>query len=311
MTSSADDTLDIGATVRALMPQLRQQAMLSVILIVALGIATCAMTIWALQIYAESSQISRFATTAAMFCLVGMLLAWRRARHAQEALVMPVLAQAVGLSYDKNAKAFLAGLPRNLLPQKAAQSAEDHVHGRLGNHRIDMAEVRVVTGGKNSKTLFKGLVAQFPNSVPMPIFFLAPLSKTKPGVIFSAWMPTEGLTHLRDVTGPSGTPYGVWISWTERDEPPALAAVIKVLTDLETRVGVSASLFSVVSTGNEMFVALSHSGDLYRIGGLFPSEARIFGDVSSATQELAVVLNLARQLIAAEEAAVGASVKMS
>lgn len=306
MPSSADDTPDVGAAVRALMPHLRQSAALSVLLLLALAVASGAMAVWAITLSRSDSDNFKLVMALAMLGFAAIIYVWIHARRAQEALVMPVVAQAVGLSYAKNAKPFLAALPPRLLPQKAVQTAEDHVQGRLGNHMIQMAEVSVVTGGKNSKTLFNGLVARFPNSIAMPPFFLAPMALTRPGVIFDAWMPTDGLHPLRTITGSSGGSYGLWTPWTSRDEPPALAAVVKVLTELESRVGVPATLFSAVSDGAELFLALSHAGDLYRIGGLFPTEASVFRDVEAATRELSIMLNLAGQLIAAEEAAASA-----
>lgn len=304
MTAPAfDDTPDIGAAVRALMPQLRQYSLVALVVLLGLGLVTLALAIWAIRLMQASDKDAKLVAAFAVLGIAAILYTWARLRRAQEALVMPVLASAVGLSFDKNAKPFLATLPPRLLPQKAVIHAEDHVHGNLGAHRIDMAEVRVETGGKNSKTLFRGLVARFPNSIALPEFFLAPEAKTRPGMFFGAWMPTEGLTHLRSVSGRSGEAYGLWCPQGIREGGPALPAVLKVLAEVETGIGVSTSLFSAVSTGREMFVALSHSGNLFRIGGLFPSEAQVFDDVSAATQDLSIVLNLARQLIAVEEAA--------
>ena len=87
------------------------------------------------------------------------------------------------------------------------------------------------------------------------------------------------------------------------EEPPALAAVIEVLTRIETHVGGGAELYSATSNGEEMHVALSHKRNLFRVGGLFPSESDIFADVHTAMQDLVVPLSLAKVLIGAEEAA--------
>jgi hypothetical protein len=217
---------------------------------------------------------------------------------------MPMVAEAVGLTYQKDADAFLRGLPPRLLPDAAVRVAEDHVSGQLGNHRIHMAEVHVATGGKNSRTLFKGVVAQFRNSVYMPTFFLAPHAQTRPGMVLKAWIPTDGLYHLRDVVGPSGVTYGVWTPWSDLAEPPELRAVVDILTSLETRLDAPMTLFTAVSDGEDMHLALSHSRDLFRLGGLFLNDSRLFSDVFGATRDLAVPLNLVRELVAAEVAAV-------
>lgn len=285
------------------MPRLRRQAALAVAMLVTLAVATAALAIWWFRLFEAGDETYKFVALAVMFGIVGMIFTWMQARREQEALVMPVVAGAIGLNFDKAAKDFRATLPARLLPQKAVIRAEDNVHGQLGAHRIDMAEVTVVTGGKNSKTLFRGLVARFPNSIAMPEFLLAPVAKTKPGVLFSAWMPTDGLTHLRDIRGRSGEIHGLWALGHAKAEHPALPGVVEALTAMDSAIGVPAKLFSAVSTGREMFVALSHEGDLFRIAGLIPNEARILDHVTAATRELVVVLNMARQLIAVEEAA--------
>lgn len=300
---SFDDTPDVAAAVRSLMPRLRTLAALAVALLVALAVATAALAVWCFRLTEAGDETYKFAGLAVMGSIAGMIFTWMHARRAQEALVMPVVAGAIGLDFDKTAKDFRATLPARLLPRKAVIHAEDNVHGQLGAHRVDVAEVTVETGGKHSKTLFRGLVARFPNSITMPEFLLLPESKTKSGVLFGAWMPTDGLTHLRNISGRSGETYGLWTSRPATEEHPALPKVIEALTAMESGIGVPAKLFSAVSTGKEMFVALSHKGDLFRIGGLFPKEASILDYVSAATRELAVVLNLARELIAAEEAA--------
>jgi hypothetical protein len=302
MATQPDDPPDVAAAVRSLMPRLRTMAVLALAVLMALAVVTAALALWWFRLFEAGDETYKVVALAVMFGIVGMIFTWMQARRAQEALVMPVVAGAIGLTFDKTAKDFRATLPARLLPQKAVIRAEDNVHGKLGAHRIDMAEVRVETGGKNSKILFRGLVARFPNSIVMPEFLLLPESKTKPGVLFGAWMPTDGLTHLRDIRSRSGETYGLWVSHPGKEEHPALPGVIEALTAMETGIGVPAQLFSAVSTGTEMFVALSHEGDLFRIGGLFPKEAGMLDYVSAATQELAVVLNLARALIAAEEA---------
>jgi hypothetical protein len=299
MTDAAP--IDVAAAVAALQPRLRRQ---SLVAIGAMTLAACLTVIGVVFVIGlEADDTGDKVKIIAFVLLVGGLAVYgiyRQLRKHQESLVMPIVASAVGLTYQKNAKPFLASLPDRLLPGQGIKAAEDHVTGQLGRHRIAMAEVKVETGGKNSRTLFKGVVAQLGNQVAMPAFFLAPPDQTRPGVIFNAWMPTDGLHHLRDVATPSGAVLGLWTSRTGRAEPPALAAVVKVLTDLETSIGPEVTLFSATSNGEEMHIALSHQRDLYRIGGLFPEHARLFSDVHAATRDLNLVLALANQLIAAE-----------
>jgi hypothetical protein len=303
-TQPAPDASDqVALAVRDLMPGLRRQGHLALGIMAAASVIAFVVTLMILA--SDMDGEGRFKFSLVVLGAAGFAIyhAYRWMRKQQESLLMPILARTVGLSYDKNAKPFLKALPQRLLP-KGVKTAEDHIHGTLGAHAIQLAEVNVETGGKNSRTLFKGLVAQFPNRVAMPAFFIALEDKTRPGIFFGGDLKTDGLHHLRNVTGEGGRTYGVWTSWSEMQEPPALAAVVEVLTRLETRVGRGAELYSATSNGVEMHVALSHTRNLFRAGGMFPNESDIFADVRAAMQDLTVPLTLANVLINAEETAV-------
>jgi hypothetical protein len=242
-----------------------------------------------------------------MFALITAFLlsgwAYRSMISRQEAMTMPVLASAVGLSYSKVAKDFLNALPQRLLPKSRVRSAEDFVQARLGAHLVEMAEVKVETGGKHSRTLFAGLIARFPNRVAMPAFFIAREDKTRPGMFFGGELSTEGLYHLRSVSGGGGDSYGVWTSWSATDEPSALAPVVDRVTRIEDLIGNGTRLYAATCDGTVTHVALTHSRNLFRIGGLFPNETELFSDVRAAIQDLTVPLSLAKALIEAEEVA--------
>lgn len=301
---TAPEPADIGAAVQTLMPDLRRRSSLALAIMVLIGVVSFGVAVWA-PTGIGGEQGFKVALVAVLLGGLAIFFCTARLRRSHEALVMPVVAKTIGMTYEKDAKPFLKSLPPRLLPKAAVRSAEDYVHGTLGHHMIRMAEIKLETGGKNSTTLFKGLVTQFPNRVAMPAFFIADEAQTRPGMFFGGRIATDGLHHLRNVKGASGVTYGVWTSWSELAEPPALMAVVDLLTQLETRVSPTATLFSASSNGEEMHVALSHKRDLFRVGGLFPDEAKIFADVHGAMQDLMVPLNVARELIAAELAAAG------
>jgi hypothetical protein len=87
------------------------------------------------------------------------------------------------------------------------------------------------------------------------------------------------------------------------EEPPALSAVIEILTRIEDHVGSGAELYAATSNGEETHIALSHRRNLFRLGGLFPDENELFADVRAAMQDLTLPLKLAQALISAEETA--------
>ena len=302
-TDVPDASTEVALAVRNLMPGLRRYAVIGKTLIgAALGLGLL-VWYWSLTSGAEGNERWKFGLFAMFMAVLSVGWAYQSMIRKQEALVMPVLAQAVGLSYDKVASHFLRALPDRLLPKSRVRSAEDLVQGTLGAHRIEMAEVKVETGGKNSRTLFAGLVARFPNRVPMPAFFIAREDKTRPGMFFGGELSTDGLYHLRTVTGGGGASYGIWTSWTDREEPPALAPVVEKMTRIEDLIGRGTQLYAATSNGEEMHVALTHSRNLFRVGGLFPSETDVFADVRAAMLDLTVPLTLAKALIEAEEIA--------
>jgi hypothetical protein len=294
------DTPDISATVDALFPQLTRLSIFA-----ALAIAATLVVAFGLLVIAHGAIDTGEDGFKAVAIIGGgglalMVLAYARMRRAQEALVMPLVAQAVGLAYQKDAKGFLRSLPAALLPGNAQKTAEDYVSGRLGAHEIRMAEISVETGGKNSRTLFEGLVAEFHHQVPMPAFLLAPAEQTTPGLVFRAWIPTDDLIYRRDLVGSSGESHGLWTGRFEGEEPPALRPVTEAIVGIETRIAAPVTLFTAAASGTETYLALSHSRNLFRIGGFFPPRTKVLADVQIAAGDLSIALAIARELIAVE-----------
>lgn len=301
MTPFTAESEDVTQAVSALMPELRRNARSTLVLMAFAIAASAAVGLILLQSGTGDQDRWEWAFYALVTGLIvaGGLYKWTRS--TQEELLMPILARSIGFAYGKNARSFVEGLPRRLLPEGSVRSGEDHLKGTLGAHAIQMAEVTAETGGKNSDILFKGFVVQFPNRTKMPAFFMAQTEATRPGFFTKGILSSEGLHHLRDVRI-GARDYGIWTSTPDGPEPRALSAVVEVLSGLQIRVGSGVELYSATSNGVEMHVALTHKRNLFRAGGLFPSKDRIFADVQRAMQDLKIPLTLAQTLIAAEEA---------
>lgn len=305
MTTPANSTEtlpDVTAAVGALMPDLRRQIRLAWILI-------ALVTALALVIGYNLLGVGEGPTFLFPVLIGGVLIASivRWTRKAHEKALMPILASTVGLSYDKNATGFAKVLPKRLLPD-GVRSGEDLLSGRIGGRMIRMAEVKVETGGKNSRTLFKGVVANFPNAVAMPPFFIAEEGQTGRSFWFGNRLDVDGLVKIRTVSGRAGRSYGVWASSAAVADNPALGAVVEIVTDLEHRISAEVQLFSATSNGEEMHVALTQKRDLYKIGGLFLNQTTILDEVQAAYRDLTVPLTIAAWLMEAEKQA-GESVK--
>lgn len=302
-TPPPDASTEVALAVRALIPALKRQAAIATGIITLAIVGAAVAMVFALNSGMDGE--SRWKITMAAGIVAFFLVSWtyKWTVRRQEAQVMPILARAIGPDYSKDAKAFTRALPKRLLPERGIRAGEDHVRGTIGAHAIQMAEVKVETGGKNSRILFKGIVAQFPNRTAMPAFFIALADKTRPGFFFGGDLSTEGLYQRSAVTGNGGRSYGVWTSWSQQEELPALAQVVAILTRIEDHVGPGAELYAATSNGEEMHIALSLKRNLFHLGGLFPDENELFRNVRAAMQDLTVPLTLAKLLMEAEEAA--------
>lgn len=306
LSAAPDDTPDITATLQALMPDLRRHtrqgwALIGAVCLVAAAISFLVVDTWEWDEYLQWLILGLVLGGALVFALAA------RTRRAHEAAIMPILTRTVGLDYQKDASRFLKSLPTRLLPGGLSRKSEDLLYGRIGGRAIQMAEVKIATGGKDSRNLFQGLVINFKNAVAMPPFFIAETSQTEKSFWLGNRLDVEGLVQIRTVIG-QGRPYGVWAASTAVADHPGLSAVLAVLTDLPWLVGSNAELFSATSDGEQMHIALTHKRDLYRIGGLFASQDAIMAGVQAAYGDLKLPLTIASRLMDAEKS-VGEGVK--
>lgn len=299
----SDTTSEVALAVRNLMPTLKRQATIAVVIITLTVVAAAVAALLFLMSDMDGEDRWKMAFIVGIAAIFVVTATYKWTIRSQQAQVMPILARAIGMTYTKDAKTFVKDLPKRLLPARGIRKGEDHVHGTIGAHAIQMAEVNVETGGKSSRTLFNGIVAQFPNRTTMPAFFVALEDKTRPGIFFGGGLTTEGLYHLRTVLGNGGRRYGIWTSWSQQEEPRALSEVVAILTRIEDLVGPTAELYAATSNGVEMHIALTHRRNLFHFGGLFPDENQLFRDVRDAMHDLTVPLTIAKALIDAEETA--------
>ena len=287
---------DINAALAGLMPQMRRVQLL--------GWAICvAIVVGALALMSIRTNGEQWTWPLLITGIAGMMLwamnGWVSRR--QEALVMPELARSAGLEWRGEGKAYLASLPTRLLPTGAIRKCEDLVTGRIGGREISFGEVKIETGGKHSAVQFRGIVAAFPNQVPLPAFFVAAERETRGWFVFGRRLKVDDLRLLRTISGGSGETYGVWSAWSGTGQDPALEDVLTVLTGLERSLGPEGKLYSASSDGRVTHVALSHKRDLYNIGGLLASGETLTRDIRNAHADLALPLALVQQLLTAEE----------
>lgn len=227
-------------------------------------------------------------------------------RRQHERAVMPVIARAFGLDYEKAPKDFYPTLPQNFIPQGGRRSVDDMMRGTVAGRSFRFAECKTETGGKNSSTLFQGLVLEVRASGTVPEFIIASEKETRGFLFFKGKVQVEGMDLIHQSTGPDGQIYGLWSRSGAPRQMAGLGAFMDRIIALGPRVLGSATLYSLVSTGKNYFVSLRHKRDLYRIGGLLTDEAEVMSHIRMAAQELGHPIALATEILRAEEALLAA-----
>ncbi len=298
-TKPADDIPDINAAMPGLLPVLRN-ATIQGWLMAAGVLAGSAALAWAVSGLGEDGKAWAFAILFMSLFGMGAVARYTRRRH--EAEIMPLLARTAGLDYAQQGKWFLDSLPPRLLPKDRDRTCEDALSGKIGDRPIRFAEAKIETGGKNSTTLFRGVVAEFPNVVPMPAFFVASEAQTRGWFIFKGNIQVDDLVRVQTLSGRSGMEYGVWSSSAEAARKPGFEAVLDILTGLESIVGSDAKLYTASSDGVMMHLAISSKRDLFKIGGMFASADTLAADIRRAYDDLTLPMKIVSALLQAEGA---------
>ncbi len=240
--------------------------------------------------------IAGFAGVFAMIALAG----WVKKSH--EAAIMPILASTLNLSHQKSAKHFITQIPENFIPRGSKQSCDDLMSGQIAARPFCFAEVKTETGGKNSSTLFDGVVIEVKAREMLPEFLIAPVRQTKGFWIFKGNVNVENQSRWHSATGGNDEEYGLWSPSQQPAERKVMEALMDRMLNLGGSLGSGSSLYSVACTGHYIYVALRHKREMFRIGGVFSTHEELMADIRTATGELDVPLRLAGEVVRAEEA---------
>lgn len=297
MTDDAPTPSDaLNAALTAILPQLRQGKSMGWIG-VALAVLAVPVAMVLLHPHFQDDMLWLWAPPVAAGFLAYVIHDSVARRHA--ALVMPNLAQAIGLAYDQKATGFVSSLPARLMPDMVVQ-ASDLLTGQIGGRPVSFAEVDAETGGKNSKTIFRGFVIRMPNLVPMPPLFIAPVEETERGFLRPARLKVTDLVHLKSLPMPGGRTFGIWGSSDAVTRDPGFDVLVEVLTEFAGRPEGALRLYSATVNGEITHLAVEHDRDLFRIGGLFAQDSDVMGQVRRAFDDLRLPVDLTKTLLDAE-----------
>lgn len=231
-------------------------------------------------------------------------------RRKQEKQVLPLIARAFGLTYTKSPPDIFYSLPEVFIPRGGRRSVDDQMAGEVAGRRFEFTEVKTETGGKNSRTLFRGVVVSIANARKLPQFVIASTKETKGFLFFRGNVHVEGMEYHEGVTGADGTYYGLWShGGQDVGQLAGLQAFMRRMSEIGPQVLGSGMLYSVACDGRSIHVALTHGQDLFRVGGIFANEARVMADIRGAAEQLGHPIRLVSEVLRAEEALMAAQAK--
>lgn len=229
-------------------------------------------------------------------------------RKKHERALLPVISESFGLIHRKSPAGFFESLPEVFLPKGGVRTADDQMSGRLADRRFTFTEVKVATGGKRSRTLFRGVVTETETGRLLPPFVIASTSETKGFLFLKANVHVAGMDWHHGVTAPDGTFYGLWSRPdTGVDGMAGMSAFLDRMVAIGPEVLGDSRLYSVACTGTSILVALGHSRDFFRIGGLLADEQTIMSDIRAAASEFSQPVRLVTEILRAEAALTAAS----
>jgi hypothetical protein len=227
-------------------------------------------------------------------------IGWTRATH--ERAVMPIIAKAFSLQYEKSPKGFYDMIPRALIPFGGRRSVDDMMSGQLAGRNFRFAECKTATGGKNSRTLFKGVVLILDARDGMPDLVIASEKDTKGFLIFPGRVNVDDMQLVHQVQAADGQTYGLWTASSQAMQFSAVQTFMDMILAVGPRILGSSTLYTVLSTGQQHYISLKHQHDLFSVGGMFANETKVISDIRHAATEIAHPIELVAEILRAEEA---------
>jgi len=233
------------------------------------------------------------------------IFGWVRGQHERKA--MPILARVFGLDYQKSPKNFYQNLPVNLIPLGGRRSVDDMMSGKVAERAFHFAECKTETGGKNSKTLFRGVVLDLNSRKDLPEFIIALEKETMGSFLSKSRIKVEELPLLHRATGHDGQVYGLWSRPPDANKLEGLRSFMERVIAIGPKELGKSTLYSLVSSGTHFYISLRHGRDLFKIGGLFADDAQIRADMQTAAAEFSHPINLIAEVLRAETALLGST----
>lgn len=220
-------------------------------------------------------------------------------RRRMQCRVMPIMAGALGLTFETPAHRYGETLPECLLP-KGLCTVETRLHGRTASRDVSFAEVQVDRTDTDPDPLFKGIVMEVESALPLPDFVLVQ-------VYLHGLQPVierqdECLTQLKQarVIRHNDLTYGVYTAKDVTLDDALTSRLRAALVQLPAEVSGTASLFSARFHEGRLIVAIKTTARLFAIGNLMASQDRVAETVQHALQQMSIPMSLLGKVLEAE-----------
>jgi hypothetical protein len=291
--SDAQDPTETGLI--GALPALRKTRRKGLVLVTLIIAATSVVTalLWKADV---SVKLTLFSISLGAFAVM-IAAAWVRSQHENN--VMPILARAFGLRYDKSATYHFESLPQTFIPPGKARHCDDLISGVIVDRSYRFAEVRTVTGGKNPQTLFDGVVIEVSTRKSLPPLRILPISETLGLLLWKSRLDVTGMTKVFSAPGP-GQDFGLWVEQPQDKDTLGLHGLMDQMMSV-AEVLPGGRLFAVACTASALCVAIRYQPEMFAIGGLFANDESVINDVRRVSAEFALPARLAAEVMRAEE----------
>jgi hypothetical protein len=299
MGNDKTDLPDMAATIAAVLPQLRFAQVRGWLLIaVSVGIGLYLLTLL-FDLPSGDRSLTKLIGIGMGLCVIGAVFAPMWTRRSHEAALMPALAGALDLTFEPKAPGLGQTFPFRLLPRNTRCVVDSLISGQMASRRIRLAEIACKTKGKNSRTLFDGIVLEFGNATALPDFFIALQAETVAGFLQAARIDTSDLILLRDVSVLDRF-YGIWVTRPDKGLVDGADQIIDSILSSEGDLAGNGTLYSAMTDGQTTWLAFRKTRDIFRIGGLFATRDTLMAEVRRAAEDFNLPLRLVKRLLDAE-----------
>jgi hypothetical protein len=218
--------------------------------------------------------------------LAPLIFGWTRKTHTD--VVMPLLAEQLGLDYSKPGSAIAPLIAPWVLPDQDV-SSDAIVHGKLAGRDVWMADVVVKERSGDNDIIFKGFVLSVDKFSPGTDLFINDKKYAR------VWPSPQGAWQRGpDIATAHRRAYTVW---SKPDHSLPDEATLAELIGLERMFGAGSRLAALRCSDGRLTMAVRQSDVFFEIGGLLRTPARIRADMATALSRLSLPLQIATALL--------------